>query len=264
MDWSYKAALTGMTVAAVMMAARLLGRHTAGMLAGLPVISAPSLLWLVSEQGVDSAARSAIGGLAACAAAPVFALAFERAAQRHGAWGALMRALLVLIASLALLHPLQAQPMAMLALALSMALLAWRLAVAQPQPAGWVRALRGEPWLSASLAGLVSAGASYMCTQVGPFWTGVVAALPLISGCALVHLQRAGGPSDIRRFIAGYAPGVASKAVFLFTFAMLAASVGAGVALGLAAGCGAAIALAWTLPSARTAPPAHCGAHAEH
>lgn len=263
MDWSYKAVLTAMTVAAVMMAARLLGRHAAGMLAGLPVISAPSLLWLVSEQGVDSAVRSAFGGLAACAAAPVFALVFERAAQRHGAGGALARALLALIASLALLYPLQAQPVVMLTLALSMALLAWRFAVRQPQPAGWVRALRGEPWLSASLAGLVSASASYISTQVGPFWTGAVAALPLISGCALVQLQRAGGSSEIRRFIAGYAPGVAAKAVFLFIFAMLAARVGAGVALCLAAACGAATALAWGLTYSRTDRPARCRARAE-
>jgi len=262
MDWGYKAVLTGMTVAAVMMAARLLGRHAAGLLAGLPVISAPTLVWLAAEQGVESATRSAMGGLAACAAAPVFALAFERAARRHGAAGALWRALLALVAALALVQPLQAAPWAMLGLALATALLAGRVVAGQPQAAGWVRALRGEPWMSASLAGGVSAGASQLATQVGPFWSGVVAALPLISGFALVHLRRAGGPGDVCRFVRGYVPDVAAKALFLCSFALLAPRTGTGWALAACVGAGAA--LAWATRTSRTVPTAPWRARAGH
>ena len=39
MDWTYKAVLTTVTVAAVLMAARWMGRRVAGLLAGLPVIT---------------------------------------------------------------------------------------------------------------------------------------------------------------------------------------------------------------------------------
>ncbi|MFP5398449.1 MAG: hypothetical protein ACLGIT_08980 [Gammaproteobacteria bacterium] len=252
MDWAYKAVLTGIAVAAVMMAARLLGRHAAGMFAGLPIISVPAIAWLVAEQGVEPAVLSAVGGLAACTGAIVFALVFDHAARRHGAAGALWRALLALGAALALLGTLGSEPPLLLVLSLVAALLAWRRVARSPSPAGWVRTLRGEPWLSASLAGLVSAGASQLAVEVGPFWTGVIAALPIISGFALVHLRRAGAPGDIRRFVRGYVPGVAAKAMFLFSFAMLAPRTGAAWSLALAGVVGAATALAWSARASRT------------
>lgn len=201
MDWLYKAMLTAAVVAAVMMAARLAGRAAAGWLAGLPVITTPALLWLAHEQGAAFAAASAVGSLAACSAAALFALAFERVSRRRGAARALGVGLAVLALAALALRPLDGHPMA-------------------------------------ALAAAVAAGISLLALRLGPYWSGLLATLPIISACALVHLRRAGTPGDVTRFVAGYAPGLLAKALFLFVFALLAPSLGAAVAtmLGLAAG----------------------------
>lgn len=259
MYWGWKAVLTAMTVAAVLLAARQLGRHVAGLLAGLPVVSAPALMWLVSEQGEVVAARSAFGGLAACAAASAFAMAFALAARRHGVVGSLAWALLALGVCLTLLQPLRDHPVTLLLLALGAALLVWHGLRHEPRSGGAARALRGEPWLSASVSGVAGAGSAYLATLADPFWAGVAAALPVISGFALVHLLRTGGPGDVARFVAGYVPGVAASAAFLFTFALLAPRLGAGLALALAAACGALMARLGTLPRAVPAPAAAGG-----
>lgn len=220
MDWAFKAALTASVVASVMMAARLIGRPAAGMLAGLPVITVPSLLWLAQEQGATFAAASAIGSLAACAAAPAFAWAFERTAQRHGAWWSLAAGAATLTASALVLKPLGGQPVATLLVVAMVCALVFRAVAARGARSGWVRQLRGEPWLSAALAGAVSATVSLLAIRVGPFWSGMLSTLPLISACALVHLRRAGGAGDVTRFVTGYVPGVFAKALFVFAFAL--------------------------------------------
>ncbi len=256
MGWGWKAVLTAMTVAAVMLAARQLGRHAAGLLAGLPVVSAPALMWLVADRGEAVASHSAVGGLAACAAASVFALAFALAARRHGAAGALARALLALGVCLAALHPLREQPAPLLLLALGAAFLAWHRLRREPWSGGAVRNVRGEPWLSASVSGAVGAASAFVATQASPFWAGAAAALPVISGFALVHLLHAGRPGDVARFVVGYVPGVAASAGFLFTFALLAQPLGAGWALALSAACGALLARLGLL--ARAGPARAC------
>lgn len=242
MDWSYKAVLTATLVAAVMMAARLFGRRLAGMLAGLPVISAPALLWLAHEQGEAFAAASAVGSLAACAAAPLFAWGFEFTARRRGAGAALAAATLLLVLGLLAAQPLQGRPGLALAVALAVCLVVQRVLARRDAGASWVRPLPGEPWISAVLAGLVVALVTRASQELGPFWSGVATTLPVISACALVHLRLAGSAVEVTGFVSGYVPGLAAKAVFLFIFASTAPLLGAEWALlpALAAGGAAA------------------------
>lgn len=53
MDWSNKAMLTAATVAALLALARLFGHRLAGILAGLPTVTGPALLWLALDHGAD-------------------------------------------------------------------------------------------------------------------------------------------------------------------------------------------------------------------
>jgi hypothetical protein len=251
-DWFYKAVLTAAVVAAVMMAARLAGRAAAGWLAGLPVITTPALLWLAREQGAGFAAASAVGSLAACSAAALFALAFERVARRRGVVGALAAGLAVLALSAVLLQPLREHPLAALAVAAVASGVTARAMRRRAARGGWVRPLRGEPWLSAAAAGAIAALVSLLALRLGPYWSGLLATLPIISACALVHLRRAGTEGDVCRFVAGYAPGLFAKALFLFVFALLAPTLGAPVAVVLGLGAGAAGALSprlWRRPA---------------
>src|SRR4051794_22050881 len=83
MDWLLKAVLTAGTVLLVMVTAREGGRRLAGLVAALPTITAPTLAWLVHDEGMPFAVSAAVGSVAACAMLAVFALGYARAA-RHG------------------------------------------------------------------------------------------------------------------------------------------------------------------------------------
>jgi hypothetical protein len=103
--------------------------------------------------------------------------------------------------------------------------------------------MAGEPWVTAALAGVVSATVALMALRVGPYWSGVLSTLPLISACALVHLRRTGGPVALPGFVSGYGVGVLAKALFLCSFAWAAPHWGVAPALVLAAMAGSTGAL---------------------
>lgn len=219
MDWGYKAVLTALAVAVVLMTAQLFGRRLAGMLAGMPVISAPALLWLAHAQGVEFAALSANGSIAACAAAALYAVVYDRLSHRFGP-------LLTVSASLALggvaallLSLLGAGTVVALALAVVACALALRALPSDrpPPPRGMWRQL----WLIAGVAGLVSASVSLVSIAVGPFWSGLLASLPVISTCALFHQHGTAGGASLRPFLSGYVSGLMTKALFSASFAGL-------------------------------------------
>lgn len=234
-----KATLTAAVVALVMMAARLFGSRVAGGLAGLPVVTAPALLWIAAEQGNTFAAHAAVGSLAACAGAPLFALAFLVLARRGAAWPALLGGLVVLaLASLAL-APLAGLPWVMLAAAALACVVV--LHQVRPQPVVAVARSRvGEPWLTALTAGLISAVVSALAPRLGAHGAGLLATLPIISACAMVHLQSSGQGAAIAGFVRGYVVGIAAKSAFVFVFALALAGLGAATALVLALAAGAA------------------------
>jgi hypothetical protein len=256
MDWTYKAVLTAMTVADVLMVARLMGRRVAGLLAGLPVITVPALLWLAQEQGLDFAVHSAVGSAVACAMAPWFAGSFVLLARRSGAFISLAGAAVTAGLAVSLLHVLEGRPLLALgAVVLSCAFIqrclggARQAAPAQRvdagaghslPPAARAGALVGEPWITAVLAGIVSATVAVLALRVGPYWSGVLSTLPLISACALVHLHRASGSAALPGFVSGYLVGVMAKAFFLCSFAWAAPHWGTAPALVLAALAGTA------------------------
>lgn len=242
MDASYKAVLTAAVVAVVLMAARLFGRRFAGALAGLPLVTAPALLWLAHEQGAGFAAHSALGSLAACAAAPLFAIAYAILARRRGAAVCLAGAALFAAPATLALKVLERWPGLGLLLALATAstvLCLMRAAAARSSAPVAIGAIRGELWLSACLAGVVTAVVAAAAQQVGAFWSGVLCTLPLISAVAMVHLQRAGCVAALPAFVSGYSLGILGKAVFAFVFALTLPRLAALPALLLAAAAGA-------------------------
>lgn len=244
MDWYYRAVLTGAVVAVVLMAAQLFGRRAAGLVAGLPIITAPALLWVAAAHGDAFAARSAVGGIAACAMAALFAFAYERLSRRHGP-------ALTLLASVAV-AAVVAIPMQRLADAIAPAVLVvtlvclvalMRLPATAPDTLAPPR-LRGELLLTALAAGVVSAVAAICAPAFGPFWSGVLASLPVISASVLVHQHVTGTRAERQRFVRGYVSGLLGKVAFTATFALTAASWGSHVAVGPAVALGLVTALA--------------------
>lgn len=241
-DWISKAALTACAVAWVLVMARALGVHIAGLLAGLPVVTAPALAWMTHTHGVHFAAHSAVGSLTACGAMALFAVSYERLSQQRGPGTSFAAGL---AAALLLAVPLQAlveYPVPALLAALALGVFALFAMPAAGLAAAPARRLRGELPVTAAVAGIVSVGATSLAGVVGPYWAGMLTALPLISGAVLVNLHLTRSQPEVRRFLRGYVGGLMGKAVFALTFALvvtelpLAAALGLALATGLTAG----------------------------
>ncbi|MFN9028721.1 MAG: hypothetical protein ACK5XM_00555 [Betaproteobacteria bacterium] len=247
MDWLYKAALTAAVVAIVLMTVSRFSRRLGGLLAGLPVITAPALFWLVHEQGADFAALAATGSVAASAAAALYALAYGRIARRLGPLSTLLPSLaLGGLAAMVMSAAALTTGIALL-LALAACTLTWRMlhppAAPRSSAASGRAPLRSILVLSGTAA-LVSLVVSLTSLQLGPYWSGLLASVPIISTCALVQQHVTLGGKSLHPFLAGYVDGLLAKAVFAASFAWLlphasveAAFVAAG-ALGLACAAG--------------------------
>jgi hypothetical protein len=235
MDWGYKAMLTTVSVALVLMVAQTFGRRLAGLLAGLPIITAPALLWVASEHGPGFAASTAVGSIAACGLMALFALAYERVSRRHGPALSLASGLAAIVAAGVPAAALAGHPLRALAFTLACCGLAAVLLPRSRPGAAPARRLRGEIAYTAVMAGLVGVVAALVVPTLGPFWAGVLAALPVISAAALVNQHLTATHDDIRRFLRGYVAGLSGKAVFALTFAVAVVAAGAPVALALGA-----------------------------
>jgi hypothetical protein len=243
-DWAYKAVLTATTVALLLTIAQLFGRRIAGVLAGLPTVTGPALIWLALERGTDYAVEAATGSIAACALCAVFALAYERASHYRGVSFALLFAT---AASLLPALPLQwaatgVLPSLLLAAAASLA--AWFAMPDGTEAASPVSRLRGELGLTALVSGGISGAVALCAPVVDPFWAGVLASPPLIAAVMAMREHVVVGHASVQRFLRGYAAGLMGRAVFGAGFALLLVPIGVTGAALLAAAAGCAFTLA--------------------
>jgi uncharacterized membrane protein (GlpM family) len=243
MDWGYKAVLTTVTVALVLLVARTFGRRLAGLIAGLPVITAPALLWLATEHGAAFAARTAVGSIAACGLMALFALAYERVSRRQGPAVSLAASAAIVGVIAAPAAALAGHPLRALAFTLACCAVAAAWLPPSRRDAAPARGRPNDVLYTAVMAGLVSIAATLVARSFGPYWAGVTAALPVISTAALVHQHLNASHDDIRRFLRGYVAGLSGKAVFALVFAAAIAGAGASVAVTVAATIGVAVSL---------------------
>jgi hypothetical protein len=262
MDWSYKAVLTAITVALLLWVARLFGRRLAGLLAGLPTVTGPALIWLGLEYGAGYAAEAAIGSISACLLCAVFAFAYERASRRFGIWLALA---VSCIACVAVAPPLAGLDGKMILALLCAGAGAGFVYTAIPDALESARKARnpaGEIWLTALVSGAVSGAVAVTAPQSGPFWTGVLASPPLIAAVIAMHQHAHAGNASVRTFLRGYVAGLLGRAAFGAGFALLVTPFGVASAalLATAAGCAfTVVSLRWAslvaLPDGRRSAP---------
>jgi len=276
MDWAYKAALTAAVVAALLAVAMRWGRSTAGLLAGLPTVTGPALVWLSVDQGVVFATHAAVGAVAAAAPCALFAWGYACGAARSGqrlggllagaapaalaAW-AIVGLLEFLLesapgaapwrstAATAALAGLVLVPVSLVCLACLASLrqpggtaatagTALTAATAGALRCGWARAI--VP--TAAVSGLVSALAGLLAPQVGALWAGMLTSPPLLAAALAWLLHGQGGLPAARQFLRGYTVGLLGRNGFAVAFGALLAPVG----VCGAAGGGVALALLGT------------------
>lgn len=246
-----RGALTAVVIAAVLLAAQRFGRSAAGLLAGLPTVTGPAMLWLALDRGGSFAAEAAVGGVAAGIACALFALGYGLASRRHGPAAAMGIALLASALPLPWLALPQWPIVLWLALA-SAVCLACQGALGvlvqverdAPRPVLPSAAQRAAPppprsgraWLTtAVVSGLVSALAAALAGVVGPFWAGMLTSPPLLAAAVAFELhRRPAGRGDALGFLHGYAAGLLGRGLFVTAFGALLPTAGTAAALAAA------------------------------
>lgn len=253
MDWAFKASVTGCSVALVMWLAQRWCRCLAGIVSGLPIITAPALMWVAQQQGPVFAAQAAVASVAAGAMLVALVVGFVRVAHRRGAaWG-----LAAGIAAAALLVlPTEAVSASLGASLLigTVSCLLGLLAVpaaAVVLPRAVPRDRRVELATCSALAGSVTAATTLVGPWLGSFAAGLLASLPMVSASVAIAEYARGGPAAATQFLRGVVGGLFGRSLFCAAFALAVEPVGVWAAFALScaaallASCAIARAMAW-------------------
>jgi hypothetical protein len=244
-DWSCKAAVTAAAIVLLLTVGQRFGRHVAGILTGLPTVTGPALVWLAIEHGERYAVDAAIGSVAACAACALFALVYERSSRRTRPITSLIVASAATAAATAALQWIAGNLLASLATAVGASLVihtALRGGADRAHPT--TARLRGEPWLTAGVSGIVSGLVSLLAPSVGAFWAGMLASPPLIAAAIAMHEHMRREHQDVRDFLRGYVGGLIGRGGYGAVFAVLVVSIGTVPAAAIAALAGCAVTFA--------------------
>jgi hypothetical protein len=229
-----RALVTGAFVFAVLWLLRRGGLRLSGLVAAVPVLSAPALLWMCVDHGAAYAAPACTAALLATALSACFALAYGRLAARCRPLHALLLA--AALAGLAALgtqdvHGLGATLLlAALVLPLARTLLGAPGPGAAPRPLQWPR----DAALTVGASALVSGALALAAPWLGPRNSGLLAALPVVSSTSALLLHARHGAAPARSFLRGYVEGLAAKCAFLAVLAALLPLLSAAAAWALA------------------------------
>jgi hypothetical protein len=221
--------LTPALMASVTIVSRQYGMRVGGLLLGLPLVSGPTSAFLTHDHGPAFAAAAAIGTLESCVGLAAFCGAYAMLARDRHWPRALGGGIAALSIALFLLH--RVAPTLPIAVALATgALIGFRrLVAARPIAGADVRVDRGthaRRWelpvrigASTGIVLLVSTAAPLL----GPTWSGIVPALPLLAALfvTLTHAEEGSGAAIV--LLIGLLEGALSAVAF---FAVLGALLG--------------------------------------
>jgi hypothetical protein len=234
MNWEQKALLTAMTVALVLIASRMFGQRIGGLCAGLPVVSALTLAWLNKDLGFSFAAQSATGIVTASGASAAFIISYEWLSKRWPATVAFPVSLVPAILLSFLVASLHVSSTWIFAASIALCIvgLAWLkdrqvLAVPPPQSTG------ASVIICVMAAGLISAIVTSQSVALGPFHSGLLAALPIAGATIIINQHLTVGRTSIPCFARGYIAGLAGQATFAEVFSLAIGPNGAGITLAL-------------------------------
>jgi hypothetical protein len=239
MDWLLKAVLTATLVAALLLIVRLWGQRFAGLLTGLPTVTAPALVWLAFARGPDFAADAAAGCIVTSVSCALFGLGYALASVRARPLIALLAGSLLAALPLPALGHWRPQFGASMLLALAACLgcaLMLRGLLATPphrprpdgaRPPGRATQIVGTAVVSGAVSGVVGVCAG----ELGAFWSGALASAPLIAAVVAMRLHVDEGSVAVAPFMHGYLGGVAARSCFAAAFGLLVAPFGAVPAL---------------------------------
>ena len=228
----FKIAITPLLVLGATLLQRRFGGSIGGLLTGLPLTSAPLSVFLALENGPGFASRAAVGTLLGLTGTAGFCAIYARAARGTRWAPALVLASLASAGWFLVLARLPQRPgmAAMVFPALvALALLAGRQGPILPAP---------HPWWDLParmlLALAVVLGITAASLHLGPTWSGLLAALPVLSATMGSFTHRHAGPEAARALLRGIIVGCLGVAAFNLAVALCLQRVGTGAGYAVA------------------------------
>ena len=203
------------------MAGRRWGAGVAGWLAGFPSLTGPVLFFLALERGPEFTVQAAVVSLSTVFSAVAFGVAYSWACTRlHWFW-CLACALSAWAAAALLLSRLPLTVMASLAISLLTLFVAPRVySRAQAQWGG--STMPAHELLLRMVAGAAMVLAVTAAAEaLGPAWTGLFAAFPVMSTVLAVFSHRANGPGFAVALLRAMVGGFYSFIAFCLTVSLL-------------------------------------------
>lgn len=211
-----KLTLTPLLIASASMAQRRWGGVIGGLVAGLPLTSAPVSAFLAVDHGPEFAAHAATGTLLGVPAMSAFCFAYAKASARRS-WRTSAWVALSVCAALTVLASQVPQTLVAASLVTFPALVA--LIVAIGRPAATSEAPTAPPrWdmparmVVATALVLAITGAA---SALGPKWSGLLSTLPVYALVMGAFTHAHGGHAAAHAFLRGVAVGAIGSATFL-------------------------------------------------
>lgn len=240
-----KMALAAAVVVGCSHLAEKAGPLAAAMIATLPISAGPVYVFLALDHEAAFVSGAALGSMGSNLANAGLSLVYVSLAQRHGMVVSLGAALLAWGGVTVALRG--TEPSVVPALVATLVIYAGLHRLFRPYLAARPVAPPRSPWfavpLRAACVALLAGTVTTVSGHVGPVWSGVLAALPIVLSSLIAMLQpRIGGPATAA-VIANGALGLMGFGVALACLHLSAVALGSGPALALAL----AICVGWNL-----------------
>jgi hypothetical protein len=221
----FKIILAPVLIALVSLAGRKWGHGVAGWLLGLPLNSAPILLFLLLEQGPHFASGAALGTLLGILAWASFCLAYAYCCLKLSWWwSTLIGWIAYSVVAFALL-PVSlsvAWAFVLVTLALAIILLAFPKA---PQADAIPEQPKSDLWLRMATASVMVVTLTGVARMLGPMRSGILTAFPAYTTILAVFSHRHGAAEAVKA-LQGVAVGLYTAATFFLIFSLTLVRLG--------------------------------------
>ncbi len=226
----FKLCAAPVLIGGVSLAGRRWGPAVSGWLVGLPLTSAPVLLFLALEHGASAAVQGAQGVLMGGIAVAAFCLTYSRVARRWPWWGALPAAMGAYLLTAGVLGRLVLPiPAACALVAGALALALWLLPPLGPRPVAVV-----PPRWDLPLRMVLATGIILLLTSVVPLFgahvVGLLSSFPAMVTILGTFAQRQQGPAAAGAIMRGVILGLFGFAAFYLIIGLTVLHWGVGLA----------------------------------
>lgn len=231
MDWWFKATLTSLSVAAVLTISRKFGQRIGGVVAGLPVITAQTLMWIALDHGTGFAHETATGIVAGTGVVAIFILVYVWFSRHFNAVLTAPYSLVIASPSLIPALSFHASPVLAFMCTLGFCVLGLWCVRSRVAHVAVARVSGGALALSIVTVGLISATVSTQAHVFGSFSSGLITTLPIGGATVIINYHLLNKHAAMRGFAHGYLAGLVGQASFAVTFGFAVTQVSSGTAL---------------------------------